>query len=254
MVAGRGTAVILMVSLLGLIALVVYSSGRFGPAIIAQIAVSFAVPVLVMLLFWRAARDRLQAREAGWQVDLGLERVTNRATGQFLADVSHELVPHLERCNVKAEALVVAVEYQDVGADVKVAVPEMVIETDPSIFRQVLHLLVGNAIRHGGKRVAIWAVDEGGSMRISVSDDGPGLPEGAGAQVFDRYVDLAEQVRSPLRSGSGFAVIRGLGHQIGAELGYKRDPSWTHFSVSLPLASAPAGSLADRVPLEAGAR
>ena len=252
--AGRGTALTLVVSLLGLTALLVYSWGRFGPATTAQIAVGFAVPVLVMLMFWRAARDRLRAREAGWQIDLGLERVTNRATGQFLAGVSHELVPHVERCNVKAEALVVAVEYQDVGADIKVAVPEMVIETDPSIFRQILHLLVGNAIRHGGPRVAIWAVEEGGSMRISVSDDGPGLPEGAGAQVFDRFVDLAEQARSSLRSGSGFAVIRGLGEHIGAELGYKRDPSWTHFSVSLPMAPAPAGSLADRVPLEAGAR
>jgi Histidine kinase-, DNA gyrase B-, and HSP90-like ATPase len=253
-VAGRGTAVILVVSLLGSIALVVYSASRFGPEITAQIAVGFVVPVVVMLFFWRAARGRIRAREAEWQVGLGLERVTNRATGQFLATVSHELVPHLERCNVKAEALVVAVEYQDGGADIKVAVPEMMIETDPSIFRQVLHLLVGNAIRHGGKRVAIWAVDESGSMRISVSDDGPGLPKGSGAQVFERYVDLAEQARSPLPPGSGFAVIRGLSEQIGAELGYKRDPSWTHFSVSLPMASAPVGSPADRVPLEAGAR
>ena len=72
--------------------------------------------------------------------------------------------------------------------------------------------------------------------------------------MFERFVDLAEQARSPLRAGSGFAVIRGLSEQIGAELGYKRDPSWTHFSVSLPMASAPAGSPADRVPLEAGAR
>ena len=91
-------------------------------------------------------------------------------------------------------------------------------------------------------------------MRISVSDDGPGLPEGTGTQVFRRYVDLAEEGRSAVRSGSGLAVVRGLAEQIGAELGYKRDPSWTHFSVSLPLAPAPAGSPADRVPLEAGVR
>ena len=55
----------------------------------------------------------------------------------------------------------VAVEYQDLGADIKIAVPEIVIETDPSIFREILHLLVGNAVRpDGGKRVAIWAVAE----------------------------------------------------------------------------------------------
>ena len=252
--AGRGSAVILAISLLALIALGVYSSGRFGPAITAQIAIGFAIPALVMVIFWKAARARIRAREAAMQVDLELERVTNRATRQFVAGMSHELVTHTERCNVKAEALVVAVEYQDVGADIKVAVPEIVVETDPSIFRQILHLLVGNAIRHGGKRVAIWAVAEGGTMRISVSDDGLGLPEGAGAQVFQRYVDLVEETRSQVRSGSGLEVIRGLAEQIGAELGYKRDPSWTHFSVSLPLVSAPAGSPAGRVPLEAGAR
>jgi light-regulated signal transduction histidine kinase (bacteriophytochrome) len=246
--------VILVISLLGLTALGVYSSGRFGIAITAQSAVSFVVPVSIMVLFWRAARSRLRAHEAAVRGGLGLERVTSRATEQFLAGVSHELVPHTERCDVKAEALVVAVDYQDFGADIKVAVPGIAVETDPGIFRQILHILIGNAIRHGGKRVAIWAVAEGGTMRISVSDDGPGLPEGAGTQVFQRYVDLAEEVRGPVRSGSGLAAIRGLAEQIGAELGYKRDPSWTHFSVSLPLAPTPAGSPADRVPLEAGAR
>ena len=252
--AGRGTAAIMVISLLGMIALGVYSLGRFGPAITAQIAVSFAVPALIMVFFWRTARTRLHAREDEMKLELGLERVTNRATGQFLAGVSHELVRHVERCNVKAEALVVAVEYQDLGADIKIAVPGIVVETDPSIFREILHLLVGNAVRHGGRRVAIWAVAEGEDMRISVSDDGPGLPEGRGAQVFQRYVDLAEEVRGPVRSGSGLAVIRGLAEQIGAEVGYKRDPSWTHFSVSLPLTSSTAGSSANRVPLEAGAR
>ena len=252
--AGRGTAMILVISLLGLIALGVYSSGRFGPEITAQIAVSFAIPALVMVLFWRAARARIRAREVGLQFELGLEHVTSRATEQFLAGVSHELVPHTEPCDVKAEALVVAVEYQDFGADIKVAVPGIVVETDPGIFRQILHILIGNAIRHGGKRIAIWAVAESGAMRMSVSDDGAGLPEGAGAQVFQRYVDLGVEVSGPTRSGSGLAAIRGLAEQIGAELGYKRDPSWTHFSVSLPLAPTPAGSPADRVPLEAGVR
>ena len=65
---------------------------------------------------------------------------------------------------------------------------------------------------------------EGQDMRISVSDDGPGRPEGTGTQVFQRYVDLAEEARWPARSGSGLAVVRGLAEQIGAKLGYKKDP------------------------------
>ncbi len=237
-------------SLIALAALGIYSSSVFGAAVAAQGAVSFAVPVVVMIVFWRAARARLHKREA----ELGLERVTNRATEQFLAAVSHELTPHLERCSLISEALVVAVEYQEVGADIKVAVPDIAVDTDPHMLRQILHVLVGNAVRHGGRRVAIWAVTEGDFVRLSVSDDGPGLPDGAGARVFDRYVDLAEQARTAGRSGTGIAVLRGVGEHIGAEFGYKRDPSWTHFSVRLPLASAAEGSPADRVPLEAGVR
>lgn len=220
----------------------------------AQLAASLVVPALVMVLFWRAARARLRVHRAALDLTLTVERVTNRARGRFLAGVSHELSPHLERFNMKTEALVVAVEYQEVGADLKVAVPDIVLETDPHIFRQILHVLVGNAVHHGGRRVAIWAVTEGESVRLTVSDDGPGLPEGTETGVFDGLVDLAEQARTAGRSGSGFAVIRALGVHIGAELGYRRDPSWTHFSVRLPLDPLTADSPADRVPLEAGVR
>lgn len=250
--AGRGAALILVVSLLGLVVLVVYSSGVFGVALTTQVSVSLVVPALVMVIFWRAIRARLRQHDAGLDRALGLERVTNRATNRFLADMAHLVEPHLERCNVKAEALVVAFEYLEVGADLKVAVPDIVIETDSNILRQILHVLVGNAIRHGGQRVAIWGVPEGDSVRITVSDDGPGLSDGSGARMFDRYVDLAEQVGAAGSAGSGLGVVRGLGEHIGAELGYKKDPSWTHFSVSLPSGSTTAGSTADRVPLEAG--
>ena len=252
--AGRGTAVILVVSLLGLIALVVYSSGRFGPEITrrsrsALLFPSWSCSSSGVLLRTVSALERPDGRSAsGWSGS------PTGPPGNSLAGVSHELVPHLERCNVKAEALVVAVEYQDVGADIKVAVPEMVIETDPSIFRQILaspgwecHSSRRQESCDLGRRGGWFDEDQRLRRRARA-------PEGAGAQVFARFVDLAEQARSPLRSGSGFAVIRGLSEHIGAELGYKRDPSWTHFSVSLPMASAPAGSLADRVPLEAGAR
>jgi len=66
-VAGRGAAVILVISLLGLTAIGVSSSGGFWPANTAQIAVTFAVPALIMAIFWRAARARLRAREASVQ-------------------------------------------------------------------------------------------------------------------------------------------------------------------------------------------
>lgn len=205
-----------------------------------------------MLLFWRAARVRLLRHERSASASVRLEQVQSRATEKFLVEVAHELAPHRERCSARDEALVVAVEYQEAGADIKVAVPDIEIETDPHILRQILHVLVGNAIRHGGGRVAIWAVTEDKSLRLTISDDGAGLPAGLGDAVFERYVDLAGTTGAAAGPRSGLNLARVLAQQIGADLGYKRDPSWSHFSVRVPLESTADGVHADRVPLEAG--
>jgi K+-sensing histidine kinase KdpD len=223
-----------------------------GSVSTAQVVIGFVVPALVMLIFWRAARARLLRHEKTAAASVRLEQVQNRATERFLVEVAHELAPHREQCSARDEALVVAVEYQEAGADLKVAVPDVEIQTDPHILRQILHVLVGNAIRHGGGRVAIWGVTEGQSFRITVSDDGAGLPAGLGDAVFERYVDLAGPTGIAGRPGSGLNLARVLGEHIGADLGYKRDPSWSHFSVRLPLESTVQSVHPNRVPLEAG--
>ena len=248
--AGHGTAVIL-VSLIGLVVLGTAASGLLDAARVAQLAVNLIVPVTVMFLFWRAARSRMLEREAVLAAAEGLEGVANRATGRFLAGIAHELTPHPERCDLRDEVLVVAVDYQDLGADVKVVVPELQVSTDPNLLRQILHVMVGNAIRHGGERVAIWAAVDGETVRLAVSDDGPGLPEEIGDRVFERYVDLAEEAEIG-RAGSGLTVANSLGERIGAQMSYKRDPSWTHFMVSLPLGPETARPHSGRIPLRTG--
>jgi signal transduction histidine kinase len=247
-------ALILVLILCALLALLFDRLGLFGDAAGFQVMVGFVIPAIVMVIFWRAARSRVLRHEASTSLGLRLEQVQSRATERFLADVAHALTPRRERCSARDESVMVAVEYQEAGADIKVAVPDVEIETDGQILGQMLHVLVGNAIRHGGGRVAIWAVTEGQTFRLTVSDDGAGLPIALGDAVFDRYVDLGATTGSPGLSGSGLALARALGEKIGAELGYKRDPSWSHFSVRLPLETEPSSVTADRVALEAGVR
>ncbi len=251
--AGRGIVLGLVLCVGALLALIFYSVGQSGSALTIQVTLSFAVPAVVMVLFWRAARARLRRHEDSMEVAMRLGEVQNRAAGRFLVNIAHELTPHQDRCSVQDEAIAVALEYQEAGADLKVAVPDIEIETDPVLLRQLLHVLVGNALGQGGGRIAIWGVAEDEWFRLTVSDDGPGLPPGSGDVVFEHYVDLAGPTGRLGRSGS-LTSARILGEVIGAELGYKRDPSWSHFSVRLPRDAGIAGALADRVPLEAGAR
>jgi two-component system OmpR family sensor kinase len=100
--------------------------------------------------------------------------------------------------------------------------------------------------------VAIWAAVEGEEVRLTVSDDGPGLPEELSDRVFARYVDLAEMARTTSRGGSGLAVASALGELIGGHMSYKRDPSWTHFSVRLPSGTTATKWHSDRVRMQAG--
>jgi hypothetical protein len=241
-------------SLIGFVVLGITLSSLVGAGRTAQILATLVLPSSVMILYWRAVRGRILEHDAELAAAIDLEDVTRRATGQFLVGVSHDLRLHPERCNLRAEALAVAVDYRQVSPDLKVAVPDIVLVTDPHLLRHVLHVLVGNALRHGGRRVAIWAAPEEDDVRLTVSDDGPGLPKELAGHVFERYVDLGEQVRTTRPSGAGLALARAFSELMGGQMMYKRDPSWTHFSIRLPVGSDAAGRSSDRVPLEAGVR
>lgn len=250
----RRQAVNVGISLTGFVVLGALLSGVFGGARALQLLVTLVVPALVMVGFWFVARGRLLAKEAQFESALELENVTNRAHGEFLAGASHELQLHPQLCNLRAEALAVAVDYHNVNPGLKVAVPDVVVLTDPHLLRLLLHILVGNAQRHGGSRVAIWASAEDGAVRLTVSDDGPGLAPEIGAHVFERYLDLASNGRSSRPTGAGLSLARTLGELMGGQMTYKRDPSWSHFSIRLPLGSDSGRPSRARVPLEAGVR
>ena len=247
-------SVILVASALLLTVLVVSVSGLMEAARTAQLALTLIVPATVMVVYWHMVRARLVVLESELEAEIAAERVTNRATEEFILGISHELRLHPQRCSLRSEALAVASDYRDVRPALKVAVPDVVIVSDPYLLRQLLHILVGNAARHGGDRVAIWAVAGEHSVRLSVSDDGPGLDPEASVEVSARYVDIAEPGQSIRSPGAGLAIAQALSRIMGGQLTYKRDPSWSHFSISLPLGADDRQPTASALPLEAGVR
>ena len=75
-------------------------------------------------------------------------------------------------------------------------------------FRAILQNLVGNAVRYvqAGGHVAVALEVEGETLRLSVMDDGPGIPAALRATVFDRFVRGAGH--DVAGSGLGLAIVR----------------------------------------------
>ncbi len=66
-----------------------------------------------------------------------------------------------------------------------------VLDCDPTLIRQLLQNLIGNALkyRHPGRpcRIEISAVRAGAEWRVAVADNGPGIPVDQRARVFEMF-------------------------------------------------------------------
>ncbi len=109
---------------------------------------------------------------------------------------------------------------------------------DPVRTAQVLDNLVSNAVRYGGPHIRIVAVREGSVVRLSVSDDGSGVPHDLRNTLFDPY---ARGNDSPRLGGSGLGllIVRQLCEAMNGTVAYD-ERQGTRFTVTLPAVPAVA--------------
>ena len=65
--------------------------------------------------------------------------------------------------------------------------PALTAVMDPELIRRVLINIMNNAIQYtpAGSAIELRAEQKGGAVQISVSDDGPGIPDDAKKHLFD---------------------------------------------------------------------
>jgi len=98
---------------------------------------------------------------------------------------------------------------------------------------QIGRILVENAMVHtpSGTTVEISAGFAGGRATLAVSDDGPGIPEQAQTQVFERFYRLDGTIASG--SGLGLAIARELAELMGGRIELDSTPGRTRFTLVL---------------------
>jgi signal transduction histidine kinase len=114
---------------------------------------------------------------------------------------------------------------------------ELRVVADPARLRQVLDNLISNAIKHSPKGgiVSIEAHSSApGVVRITVSDQGDGVPEHFLPQLFQRFSQAeAGSNRAKAGTGLGLAICKELARLMSGEMGYHFKDG-AHFWLELP--------------------
>ena len=95
---------------------------------------------------------------------------------------------------------------------------EAVVRGNPELLRALLRNLLDNSVRHTpfGTSVQVGIDHEPGAVRLSVSDNGPGIPEPERDKVLERfYRPLGTQASG---SGLGLSIVKRIAEVHGATL------------------------------------
>jgi two-component system, OmpR family, sensor kinase len=219
--------------------------------LLADVAHELNTPLAAVKLQAQIARRSGDAtREAALdELDRGIERATH-LVAQLLQMA--RLEPGVrERRNAPLRLDMLAAEVVAAfsaradarGIDLGLAPSEAAwVSGDEEDLRVLLNNLVDNALRHvpAGGRVDVQVTAEGGRVRLSVSDTGPGIPEADRERVLRRFVRLNPSPEDAHGSGLGLSIVARVAAQHGATLALdEREGGGLRVRIDLP-ATAPS--------------
>lgn len=149
---------------------------------------------------------------------------------QFSAQqMRFSLSPHLVAGLVEETLLANLASADKYGVRFTTVFPDrsLIALVDPKRFHQVMANLLSNATKFAAPRsaVEISAERQDQSIRVSVSNTGPGIPEAFKKQVFKPFSQVASM--SDLRSGGtglGLSITKKIVEQMGGDIGFESVP------------------------------
>jgi two-component system, OmpR family, sensor kinase len=167
-----------------------------------------------------------------------LARSTEPATTGAPVDVADIARHTAERWTPRATE-----KEQRVVAD---ATGSVVAWTDAEEVARVLDNLIENSIAYcpPGTLIEVAARNGDGRAIVSVSDDGPGIPDAERARVFDRFFRGQTGRRSGPGTGLGLAIVKEIADRWGAGVDLDSRPDGTTVTIgwpALPTFNRPVG-------------
>ena len=113
------------------------------------------------------------------------------------------------------------------GMSVKVYAPDnIVLNGDSFLLRQALENLLDNAVQFSprGGEIEINLTQSGKHIRLEVRDHGPGVPDYALGQVFERFFSLPRPDTGKKSTGLGLSLVREVAILHGGQAGLNNHP------------------------------
>jgi PAS domain S-box-containing protein len=117
---------------------------------------------------------------------------------------------------------------------------DIVVETDPDRFQQVMGNLLSNAAKFSpkGAEVVVSAGMTGHTVRVSVADKGPGIAPEFRKHIFQRFAQAdSSDTRAKGGTGLGLSISKAIIDRLGGQIGFDTPPGGgTTFYFELPAA------------------
>ena len=139
-----------------------------------------------------------------------------------------------ETCRTYTEII----QPEDAGLVIDTGDEPIMTEFDRDKLRRILHNLLSNAFKYGGKdgkaSVTVSIREEDGNAVIRVSDNGPGISDRAKTRIFDRFV--REGGKTKAGNGIGLNIVQEfVGMHGGTVAVSDNKPTGSVFTVSIPI-------------------
>lgn len=161
-----------------------------------------------------------------------------RRAGQIVRDMlsaARAPAPSLQRvdldavCSAFVRLVTPLARKQEVSIMLEVSGPVHV-RADASRVEQILFNLVSNAMQAGARDIRLRLRDDD-EPGITVSDNGPGLPESVRLRLFEPFVTTKPAGQG---TGLGLAISQRLAREMGAELVHEPSARGTCFRLKFP--------------------